>query len=1298
MSPRKSKAAAPQSVGPVLDLRVLGGFELRTIPGGRAVRLTGRKSRALLGHLAVGGAGPRARERLAALLWEEAGEALARSSLRQALASLRRELPAAAREAVVADSQEVHLDRRLVEVDAGCFERAVAEGTRAGLERALALYGGPLLDGVDARSGAFDDWLRGERASWHRRAVELARRLHALMVEAGEEGDAVEAVLARWVALEPVDEHPRRLLMEALARRGRNAEALEEYRRLKDALARELGVAPEAKTEEVQREILMRRRGMGRGEVAAGAGTGTGTGTGTVGAAGETVREGTILAVAWGVLGEEGVDPEEAGRMAVALEMDVKGAVEGLGGKAGRVIGGQVLGAFGVGEARGDENERAVRAALAVRAAVAARGWAAAARGSLGIGLAQGPVVAAAGDGDGVPVAGRPIQQALALAARAAGAGEILASDEVARALGRRLVGERGAGAVGGVVVAGLEGAGVGAAPALVGRRAELALMVSLLETCTATGRGRALLVRGQAGIGKTRLLEALRAQAIERGVAVHGAQALDFGQAAGQRLIASLTCSLLGAGAEAPPVERAAAVRRAVDAGAIDEDAVLFLSELAGAPVGDELRPLQAALDAAARQRGRSAVLARLLAAAAARAPRLILVEDLHWSDAEERGLLADLAAAGAASPVLMVLTTRPDGDPLDAGWRARARGCPLSSIDLAPLDAAEARALAIAAHPELAAATIESCVARADGVPLFLEQLLRAAAAGRTALPGSVRALVLARLDRLDRPARELCHAAATLGQRAPRAAVDFILGADAAPPARADAAADLLRPEGDELVFTHALFRDAIHESLLRSNRQRLHGRAAAWFAERDPALAAGHLDAAEDPAAADAYLRAARAEAAAQRPERALACAQRAQALARAPAAHHAASCLLGELLLHAGRINEALAAFRQALELATGDGERAEAWLGVAGALRILDRYDEALAALGEADRALPPDRHLARARLETLRGNVHFPVDVAACLRAHERALAHARAAGSKLDEMRATGGLGDAHYQRGAMRTAGKYFAACVAECRRGEHLGPLLGHLPMLALTRAYAGDLAGALADCRESLALAARVGNARAELLVEICTACVHGYRGEAAQALERAERSLTLARQLGARRFETEALGLVAAALLDLAEDAAPGDAAAAAGRDRAISLLRAASEQARGSNAAYAGPAVLGLLARAARAPEERAAALAEAMALVERSPVTPNTFELHANAIDAALADERWPAAREHAAALEAATAAEPLPWSDLIIRRARLLADAGERGTGLDPDAAPRLRGDIERAGFRALLRHLS
>ena len=263
-----------------------------------------------------------------------------------------------------------------------------------------------------------------------------------------------------------------------------------------------------------------------------------------------------------------------------------------------------------------------------------------------------------------------------------------------------------------------------------------------------------------------------------------------------------------------------------------------MFLNDLLDLPQPVELRAIYDAMDNASRNHGKRATVARLVERASARRPRLLVVEDVHWADRLTLAHLARLATTVAACPALLVMATRSEGDPLDQAWRAEAGDSPLLTIDLGPLDHAAARALA---EPFLVvnAALAERCVRRAAGNPLFLEQLLRHAEEGTdVAVPGSVRSLVQARLDRLDPADKAALQAASVLGQRFEAVVLAHILERRGYAPD--DLVAHLLvRPQAEgSYLFAHALIRDAVYDGLLRSRRRELHRRAAAWFAGARP----------------------------------------------------------------------------------------------------------------------------------------------------------------------------------------------------------------------------------------------------------------------------------------------------------------------------------------------------------------------------------------------------------------------------------------------------------------------------
>ena len=221
-------------------LRVLVLGELVVEVDGRPVPLPdGRPARALLGYLALH-PGPHARAALAARLWPDVLDESARTSLRGALADVRRALGAAADGHLVATRGEVGL--RGVETDA-------ADAADAPAAAALALWRGPLLDGLEA-----GDWLDAARERDRATRGALLSALADAAAAAGDHAGAVARARER-VALEPLSEEAHRELIARLAAAGDRAAAVTAYERLAERLRRELRIAPSAPTRALIAEI-----------------------------------------------------------------------------------------------------------------------------------------------------------------------------------------------------------------------------------------------------------------------------------------------------------------------------------------------------------------------------------------------------------------------------------------------------------------------------------------------------------------------------------------------------------------------------------------------------------------------------------------------------------------------------------------------------------------------------------------------------------------------------------------------------------------------------------------------------------------------------------------------------------------------------------------------------------------------------------------------------------------------------------------------------------------------------------
>ena len=470
---------------------------------------------------------------------------------------------------------------------------------------------------------------------------------------------------------------------------------------------------------------------------------------------------------------------------------------------------------------------------------------------------------------------------------------------------------------------------------------------------------------------------------------------------------------------------------------------------------------------------------------------PTFVIVEDVHWADGPLLGHLAALASALAHGPGLMVLTSRIEGDPIDAAWRASCRGPSFATLDLGPLRAEEALSLA-GGFIDATQRVARACIERAGGNPLFLEQLLRHTQAGTAeAIPPSIHSLVLARMDRLHARDRQAFQAAAVIGQRFDLALLRRLIGDPdyRLRPARRPCAR---LPEGDDFLFAHALIQEGAYASLLRSTRKTLHLRAAEWFAGKDALLRAQHLDRAEDAAAAGAYLAAATAQRAAFRVEAALRSAERGLEIARAEADRHELLCLNGELKRDLGDIGGSIAAYSAAVAGAPDGAMRCRAELGLAEGLRVNEGLDEALKLLDSAQeigRARAPCRPTSRA-CTTCAATSIFRWEISSAARRSTSAACISRdVSGSAEAEARALGGLADAAYAQGRMRTAYDCFSRCVALCQQHGFGRIEVANRSMVGFSRVYLNEPRQAREDGDAAARVAAMVGQPRAELLGE-----------------------------------------------------------------------------------------------------------------------------------------------------------------------------------------------------------------
>jgi DNA-binding CsgD family transcriptional regulator/tetratricopeptide (TPR) repeat protein len=373
--------------------------------------------------------------------------------------------------------------------------------------------------------------------------------------------------------------------------------------------------------------------------------------------------------------------------------------------------------------------------------------------------------------------------------------------------------------------------------PEFIGRSRERGLLRAALDSAIG-GRARVVLVAGEAGIGKTRLLAETAAAARDREVLVLEGGSVDVGE--GALPFGPLVEALRGLSRDCGP--ELVANLRGPSTAALGR----LLPEFGD---GTETEPSMLVQPEWLQSRIFEATLA-LLSTLAARWPVALLVEDAHWADRSTRDLLAFLARNLRTHRVLVLVTFRSDElhrrHPLVPWLSELERQPSVDRVDLKRFDRTEQRAqlAAILGHApeEPLLATIHD---RSDGNPFFAEELLAvsrpdevaAASRDRGLLPTSIAGVLLARVARLPVTTQEVLGVAAVAGRRVRH---DLLLAASGRPEPGVEAAvrdaiaAQLLVAETDDgepaYAFRHALAREAVYDDLLPSERRRLHARIA------------------------------------------------------------------------------------------------------------------------------------------------------------------------------------------------------------------------------------------------------------------------------------------------------------------------------------------------------------------------------------------------------------------------------------------------------------------------------------
>lgn len=1150
-----------------LRIALLGGFELHAA-GGEPISLPSRNARALLAYLAMSNGRAQARDKLATLLWGGKSASQARASLRQALSQLRRTLNSVRSDILKIDGDAIVLDPSAVAVDAVRLQELVSVGTPQALEESAALYHGDLLEGIGPFSESFETWLMAERMRLHelmeqglKTLLDIYQREHAT--------DASIRTARRLLGLDALQEPLHRLLMGLYLEQGRPRSALKQYDLCHELLQRELGVTPEPETQQLAERIRRDQRAnllVGTGPLppspaaavhhppdAASAGEEIREVGGPAGrqAAPSDVAERRFLTLLVCSLADASalasrLDPEEFREITDAFEGCCEQEVGRHGGLAYEYLGDVVSACFGYPQADEHDAEHAVRAGLEIVAAVERLALPPHLRLQARASVASGEVVVSRrahdGSDSGATITGRATYLAAGLAGTAAPGTVVIAEGT------RKLLGElfeyRD------VPAQALQGfgqpvrawrvlrertgrdrfqatRGFAGLTRLVGRQEELELLLRRWERAK-TGSGQVVVLAGEPGIGKSRLIKALRDALVDEPY-VHFSYYCSphYQQSAFHPVIQQLRRAAGYAHDDPPDVQLDRLVALLGLAKDCTAEEIALAANLLSIPTGGRYPPLD--LAPPLQKEKTQQLLGAQLAGLTRRQPALVVFDDIHWSDSSTREFLERLIDLVQDLPALIIVTHRP------GTLVSHAEESHVTSLAVKRLGRQESEVLVkeVAGDGSLPAGLLAQIVDRADGVPLFLEELAKNAleaeapeeSAGRHVadrpspakhVPNTLSDLLLARLDRLGR-AKVVAQEAAVIGRR-------FSYGLLAATssvgePELLDALARLTdtelvyaqgAPPHSRYSFKHVLVQDAAYASVLRSHRAALHGRVARAIEERfpeqaelEPEVLAHHYAAAGDRERAVLYWTKA-AELAARRwayreavayIDNALAMLQTLPESQERSAQELRLRVMLGQTWIMAAgyTVPQVEAAFVRARELCNELGDSHQLFFVMLGLWQMYMAREELprASAVAEQLSALALGQGSTDFSIEACAANV---VTLFTCGRFHE-ALAKAHEA----MELEMPG------EQRGHILSAG-YDGRVIIRTGASWALWML--------------GRPDEALARMREALDTADRLAHPYSQIMAFYCASFLHAFRREPSAAAEYAERTITLSRKHG----------------------------------------------------------------------------------------------------------------------------------------------------------------------------------
>lgn len=658
----------------------------------------------------------------------------------------------------------------------------------------------------------------------------------------------------------------------------------------------------------------------------------------------------------------------------------------------------------------------------------------------------------------------------------------------------------------------------------MVGRKGELKYITYLLSELINQNSSRFIYIRGDAGIGKSRMLEEISASEEGKLLKVINCKFNSNMGGGGVIALAPLIYGCLGIDESLDLEIDSNFVRTHLQSYGFTDDTFIYVCSILGVEIDIKDQNIFSSLTHDARMSKFRHIVLSIARISTRVQKALFIIDDAHWANELILGLIGWVISNSRNESIIWIMTSRLEKDPLDLHLRPYLDDLPVSIIELLPLSPSESRKLALQLLP-IITDHHGFAIEQAKGNPLFLTQLI--SGSDYTSVPKSLSDIIDFKINLLHEKDLIAIQLAAAFEREIDLAAMRELCGdLDYYPylPIKLR----ILRHFGDNsFIYVHDLVMRVVYSRIHDAELPTLHLKIAEYLEGKDDKFRAIHLVKAKSPQGAEFLLNVIYDRFEAFNFIEALDLLIAYKKITYIPIDQFQLHYLEGLVLSSMGESEKARVVFQNALNIAITVHNELTVVVELAKVLNVLDELNAEVALLDAyIQKAKTSGNHKATGQLLYLKGNLLFPKGEHLAARKLQLS---AREAASRANDPRtealALSGLGDSYYAEGRMHTATRIFKECLSIC---EQFG--LKHIEssnrlMLATTRLYLNETAAALDDALASAALAVKVGNLRAEIVSQLTVGWLQTSIGEISEAITHYEMALRTARQIGARRFE-----------------------------------------------------------------------------------------------------------------------------------------------------------------------------